>query len=201
MSASFFSTRPVVALEMPQRAAIFTVSCQRRAGAVAEIDHRANLRTLHLAVIVDSGHPQIQQDIHFGAAAGADQFCRNHNRHKEKARIFLTGAVVVQHGIMFFPVPDLIFDHLSPVKEKIGDQMAFLQFIQDGDCLALETGTEPCSQFLHGTDPLTGVYRIADTVYAEIGGTEICVVAKHRIIKKGRNPRLCECSGLPLSSG
>ncbi len=25
--------------------------------------------------------------------------------------------------------------------------MAFLRFIQDGDCLALETGTEPCSQF------------------------------------------------------
>ncbi len=38
--------------------------------------------------------------------------------------------------------------------------MAFLQFIQDGDCLALEAGTEPCSQFLHGTDPLTGVYSI-----------------------------------------
>ncbi len=97
-----------------------------------EIDNRANLRTLHLAVIVDSGHPQIQQDIHFGAAAGADQFCRNHSGHKEKARIFLTGAVVIQHGIMFFPVADFVFDYFPTVKEKIGNQMAFLQFIQDG---------------------------------------------------------------------
>lgn len=68
------------------------------------------------------------------------------------------------------------------------DQMAFLQFIQDGDCLALETGTEPCSQFLHGTDPLTGVYGIADTVYAEIRSAEVRIVAKHRVIKKTRTP-------------
>ncbi len=73
--------------------------------------------------------------------------------------------------------------------------MAFLQFIQDGDCLALETGTEPCSQFLHGTDPLTGVYGIADTVYAEIRSAEICIVAKHRVIKKTRTPA---CANAPV---
>ena len=44
--------------------------------------------------------------------------------------------------------------------------MAFLQFVQDGNCLALKAGTEPCGQFLHGADPLTGIYRITDT---EIG--------------------------------
>ena len=58
---------------------------------------------------------------------------------------YILTPVVGQHGIMFFPVSELIFDHFSTVKEKIEDQMAFLQFIQDGDCLALETGTGPCS--------------------------------------------------------
>ena len=79
--------------------------------------------------------------------------------------------------------------------------MAFLQFIQDRNCLALKTGTEPCGQFLHGTDPFSGIYCIADTVYAEIGGPEICVVAKYRTNKKDRSLRLCKCFGLPLSSG
>ena len=51
--------------------------------------------------------------------------------------------------------------------------MAFLQFIQDRNCLALETGTEPCCKLFHGADPFTGVYRIADTVYAEIGQYEV----------------------------
>ena len=73
--------------------------------------------------------------------------------------------------------------------------MAFLQLIQDGDCLALETGTEPCSQFLHGTNPLTGVYSIADTVYAEIRGAEVRIVAKHRIIKKAGTPA---CANAPV---
>ena len=102
----------------------------------------------HNIVAKPTGH---QQDIHFRAAAGADQFCCNHSRHKEKARIFLTGAVIVQHSIMFFPVADLVFDYFPTVKEKIGDKMAFLQLIQDGDGLALKAGTEPCSQFLPGT--------------------------------------------------
>ena len=107
----------------------------------------------------------------------------------------MTGAVVVQHGIMFFPVTDLIFDHFPTVKKKIGDKMAFLQFIQDGDCLALETGTGPCRQFLYGIDPLTGVYGIADTIYAEIRGTEVCVVAKHCVIKRPEPPpvRIVPC--------
>jgi hypothetical protein len=70
------------------------------------------------------------------------------------------------------------------IKKNIGDKVAFLQFIQDRNCLALKTGTEPCGQFLHGTDPFSGIYCIADTVYAEIGGPEICVVAKYCIIKK-----------------
>ena len=96
---------------------------------------------------------------------------------------------------MFFPITHLIFDYLSPVKEKIGYKMAFLQFIQDRNCLALETGTEPCCKFFHSADPFTGVYRIADTVYAEIGGTEICVVAKHRIIKKAGTPA---CANAPV---
>ena len=52
---------------------------------------------------------------------------------------------------MFFPVADLVFDYFPTVKEKIGDKMAFLQLIQDGDGLALKAGTEPCSQFLPGT--------------------------------------------------
>ena len=70
---------------------------------------------------------------------------------------------------MFFSVTDLVFDHLSTVKKKIGDKAVFLQFIQDRNCLALKRGTEPCGQFFHGTDPLTGIYCIADTVYAESG--------------------------------
>ena len=73
--------------------------------------------------------------------------------------------------------------------------MAFLQFIQDGDCLALETGTEPCGQFFHGADPFTGVYSIADTVYAEIRGAEVRIVAKHRIIKKAGTPA---CANAPV---
>ena len=73
--------------------------------------------------------------------------------------------------------------------------MAFLQFIQDGDGLALETGTEPCSQFLHGADPFTGVYGIADTVYAEIRSTEVRIVAKHRVIKKTGTPA---CANAPV---
>ncbi len=128
----------------------------------------------------------ISLNIHFGASAGADQFCCNHSRHKEKSCILLTGAVVVQHGIMFFPVTHLIFDYPSPVKKKIGYKMAFLQFIPDRNCPTLETGTKPCCKFFHGADPFTGVYRIADTIYAEIRSTEICVVAKHHIIKKTR---------------
>ena len=39
---------------------------------------------------------------------------------------------------MLFPVTDLIFDHLSTVEKEIGDQVAFLQLVQDGDCLALD---------------------------------------------------------------
>ena len=72
----------------------------------------------------------------------------------------MTGAVIVQHSIMFFPVADLVFDYFPTVKEKIGDKMAFLQLIQDGDGLALKAGTEPCGQFFHGADPFTGIYRI-----------------------------------------
>jgi hypothetical protein len=95
---------------------------------------------------------------------------------------------------MFFPVTDLIFDHFPTVKKKTGDKVAFLQFVQNGDCLTLKTGMEPCGQFFHGTDPLTGIYCIADTVYAEIGGTEICVVAKYRIIKKTGAPACANAS-------
>ena len=100
----------------------------------------------------------------------------------------MTGAVVVLYGIMLFPVTDLVFDHLSTVKEKIGDKVAFLQLVQNGECLARKAGTEPCGQFLHGTDPFTGIYRIADTVYAEVRSTEICIVAKYHIIKKTGAP-------------
>ena len=72
--------------------------------------------------------------------------------------------------------------------------MAFLQLVQNGDCLALKAGTEPCGQFLHGTDPFTGIYRIADTVYAEVRSTEICIVAKYRIIKKTGAPASANAS-------
>ena len=55
----------------------------------------------------------------FRTSYGADQFCCNHSGHKEKSCILLTGAVVVQHGIMFFPVTHLIFDYLSPVAGRL----------------------------------------------------------------------------------
>ena len=96
---------------------------------------------------------------------------------------------------MLFPVTDLVFDYLSTVEEKIGDKVAFLQLVQDGDCLALETGTEPCGQFFHGADPFTRIYRIADTIYAEVRSTEVCIVAEYCIIKKTGTPA---CANAPV---
>jgi len=96
---------------------------------------------------------------------------------------------------MFFPVTDFVFDHLSTVQKKIGDKVAFLQFVQDGNCLALETGTEPCGQFFHGADLLTRIYRIADTIYAEVRSTEVRIVAKYRIIKRIGAPA---CANAPV---
>ena len=96
---------------------------------------------------------------------------------------------------MLFPVTDLVFDYLSTVEEKIGDKVALLQLVQDRDCLALETGTEPCGQFFHGADPFTRIYRIADTIYAEVRSTEVCIVAEYRIIKKTGTPA---CANAPV---
>ena len=96
---------------------------------------------------------------------------------------------------MFFPVTYLVFNHLSTVEEKVGDKVALLQLVQDRDCLALETGTEPCGQFLYCADPFTGIYCISNAVYAKIGSAEICIVAKHHIIKKAGAPI---CANAPV---
>ena len=54
--------------------------------------------------------------------------------------------------------------------------------------LVLEMRAKPSGQLLYGTDPLTGIDRVADPVYAAVGCTEICITAKHRKIKKTGAP-------------
>lgn len=116
---------------------------QRIAGAVAEIDHRAEFGALNLAIVVNGMYPEVQYNIHFGTLTHADQFMDRSNREKEKAHIFLTWVVVVECGIMLFPSGNAEFDEMASAEAGIGNVILVLEKIQNGQCLVLEPCAEP----------------------------------------------------------
>ena len=91
----------------------FTVSHQRIARTIAQIDDRSHFRAFYLRIVIHGRHPQIQYDIHFRAAVCTNQFRGKGYRQKEKSSILLARCVVFQHSVMLFPTADFVFDDFT----------------------------------------------------------------------------------------
>ena len=155
------------------------------AGAVAEVDHRPQLGAQDPVVLVDGGDPQVQHDVHLGGPAAADEVSGNGDRQEEKAGLLLTGAVVVQHGVMPVPAPDGKADQLPfAAQPGVADQVLFLKSIQDGQSGVVEPDSEPLGQLGEAANPFPGIDRVGDAVQPTVGGAEVGVGAEHGKIKK-----------------
>ena len=61
--------------------------------------------------------------------------------------------------------------------------------------LTVRSCTKPRPQFTQRAYPLTGMHDVADAVIPLVGRPEVCVAAKHRIMKKTGTP---VCTDAPV---
>ena len=72
--------------------------------------------------------------------------------------------------------------------------MVPLEKIKLPEKLTVCSCTKPRPQFPQRADPLTGMHDVADAAVALIGRAEVCVAAKHRIMKKTGTPVCTDAS-------
>ena len=87
---------------------------------------------------------------------------------KEKARVLLTGSVILQNRVVSGPVPDFIADHIpSPQRGEV-NEMTLLKLSQDGKRLTLKTSPKPLRKLFERTDPFAGVDGVADAINSPV---------------------------------
>lgn len=173
----------------------FGIGNERAAGAVSQIDDRTSLRTGDLMVIVNRVQPEIEQRVHLGAFSKTEQPRRRAHRQKEEAGILLARAAIIQHGVIARPVKDAVLHKLSAANQVIFDEVVSLERIELPKKQAVCAHTEPRPQLPQRADPLTGMHNVADAVVPLVGRSEVCVAAKHRIMKKTGAP---VCTDAPV---
>ena len=146
-------------------------------------------------VIVDRVHPEIEQSVHFGAFSKTEQPGRRAHGQKEEAGILLARAAIIQHGVIARPVKDAILHKLSAADQVVFDEVMPLERIKLPQKLMVCARTEPRPQFPQRADPLTGMHDVTDAVVPLVGRPEVCVAAKHRIMKKTGAP---VCTDAPV---
>ena len=117
------------------------------------------------------------------------------NREKEKTHILQTWVIVVKRSIVLLPVGDSEFYQVVPAKPGVGDIVLLLQEVKDGQCLMLETCTEPFHQFRGLTDPLARANQVGDALNLAVGGAEVGIGAECHVIKKIGTP---VCTDVPI---
>lgn len=173
----------------------FCIGNERAAGAVSQIDDRTSLRTSDLMVIVDRVQPEIEQCVHFGASSQTEQpRCRAHGQEEESG-ILMAGATVIQYSVISRPVEDTVLYKLSATDQVVFDEVMPLERIKLPQKLMVCARTEPRPQFPQRADPLTGMHDVTDAVVPMIGRAEVCIAAKHRIMKKTGAP---VCTDAPV---
>ena len=135
-------------------------------------------------VIVDRVHPEIEQSVHLGAFSKTEQPRRRAHRQKEEAGILLARAAIIQYSVIAWPVKDAILHKLSAANQVVFDEAVSLEQIKLPKKLTVCARTEPRPQFPQWADPLTGMHDVTDAAVALIGRAEVCVAAKHHIMKK-----------------
>ncbi|BDF35835.1 hypothetical protein CE91St62_38980 [Lachnospiraceae bacterium] len=80
---------------------------------VSDIDHRANLGTLNMSVVINRVNPQIKQNIHLRTFPHADKLMDLFYREEEKSRILFAGITVAEDGVFRFPIQDSEFYQLA----------------------------------------------------------------------------------------
>ena len=120
---------------------------QRGTGIVSIIDDRAGVRAEDRRIIVYSGDPQIEQDIHLRAFACLDQLVGFSNREKEETSILFAGIIVFQGSIIILPVGNLEFDQAVFAEKRVGNVILLFKKSKDGQRLMLETAAKPILQF------------------------------------------------------
>ena len=171
------------------------VGNERAASAIPQIDHRPGLRTSNLMVIVDRVQPEIEQRVHLGAFSKTEQPRRRAHGQEEESGILLAGAAIIQHGVIARPVKDAVLHKLSAANQVIFDEVVSLERIELPKKQAVCAHTEPRPQLPQRADPLTGMHNVADTVVPLVGRPEVCVAAKHHIMKKTGAP---VCTDVPV---
>lgn len=171
------------------------VGNERAAGAISQVDDRTSLRTGNLMVIVDRVQPKIEQSVHLGAFSKTEQpRCRAHGQEKESG-ILLARAAIIQHGVIARPVENAVLYKLSAAEQVVFDEVVSLEQIKLPKKLTVCARTEPRPQFPQRADPLTGMHDVTDAVVPLVGRPEVCVAAKHCIMKKTGAP---VCTDAPV---
>ena len=104
-------------------------------------------------------------------------------------------AAVIQHGVIARPIEDAVLHKLSAANQVVLDEVVPLERIKLPQKLTVCARTKPRPQLPQRADPLTGMYDVADAVVPLIGRAEVCVAAKHRIMKKTGAP---VCTDAPV---
>ncbi|MFR7744616.1 MAG: hypothetical protein ACLU3I_16140 [Acutalibacteraceae bacterium] len=146
-------------------------------------------------VIVDRVQPEIEQRVHLGAFSKTEQPRRRAHRQKEEAGILLARAAIIQHGVIARPVENAVLYKLSAAEQVVFDEVVPLERVKVAQKLTVCAHTEPRPQLPQRADPLAGMYDVTDTVVPLIGRAEVCVAAKHRIMKKTGAP---VCTDAPV---
>ena len=146
-------------------------------------------------VIVDRVQPEIEQRVHLGAFPKAEQPRRCAHGQEEESGILLARAVIIQHGVIARPVEDTVLYKLSAADQVVFDEVMPLERIKLPQKLMVCARTEPRPQFPQRADPLTGMHDVTDAVVPMIGRAEVCIAAKHRIMKKPGAP---VCTDAPV---
>lgn len=93
------------------------------------------------------------------------------------------------------PVENAVLHKLSAADQVILDEVMALERIKLPQKLTIRSRAEPHPQLPQRADPLAGMHDVADTVVPLVGRPEVCVAAKHHIMKKTGAP---VCTDVPV---
>ena len=146
-------------------------------------------------VVIDRVQLEIEQCIHLGAFSKTEQPRRCAHGQEEESGILLARAAIIQYGVIARPVEDAVLYKLTAANQGVFDEVVPLEQIKLAQKLTVRSRAEPRPQLPQRTNPLTGMYDVTDTVVPLIGCAEVCMAAKHRIMKKTGAP---VCTDAPV---
>lgn len=145
-------------------------------------------------VVIDRVQPEIEQCIHLGAFSKTEQPRRCAHGQEEESGILLARAAIIQYGVIARPVEDVVLYKLTAANQGVFDEVVPLEQIKLAQKLTVRSRAEPRPQLPQRTNPLTGMHDVADAVVPLVGRPEVCVAAKHRIMKKTGTPVCTDAS-------